>query len=452
MRVSGTCGRSVAYHPLVLPRLGASACALAAALVALTVPAAPGAATAAATVDPAARPNVLLILADDMRADDLAYMPSTRRLLANRGLELGDAVSPHPLCCPARAELLTAQYAHNNGVHHNKGPLGGMNAFTGWDNTLPVWLQAAGYRTGYTGKLLNGYRGGDLPGWDHFDPLMAGVYRSYDYTTWNNGSPRSSRLHTTDYTNRETVRMINRFSGPRPWFVWAGHSAPHQQNNGGVRAPDRYLDTHRRTRPSFGTADDTLDVRLFRQRLQSLQAVDQSVRDAVRALRANGELSDTLIVFTSDNGYLLGEGGLHKKNHPQEGSLRIPLLLRGPGVPVRASDDLASLLDIPATILATTGATPGRVPDGANLLGPRLAQRDALLIQAGAGDAEWAWRGVRTRRHTYVAYPSTASEVLWDRVADPHQRTDIAPQDPPVLRELRRRLGELRTCAGEACG
>jgi arylsulfatase A-like enzyme len=403
--------------------------------------------------DPSPRPNVVLILTDDMRADDLAYMPHTRRLIASRGTEFADAVSPHPLCCPARAELFTGQYAQNSGLRHNDGPYGGMAAFTGWENTLPVWLKKAGYRTGYTGKLFNGYRGGALPGWDRFDPFTAGVYRPYGFKTWNDGAPRTvPGVHTTDYTNRETVRMINRFSGKHPFFIWAGHSAPHKRKEAGVRAPDRYLSSHLETQPTFGTAEDTLNLDLFRERLQALQAVDEAVRDAVRALRATGELESTLIVFTSDNGFLLGEGGLYAKNQPQEGSLRIPLLLRGPGVPVGQSDALSSLLDIPATIIEATGALPGRLFDGANLLGQRVAERDALLIQAGSTVADWEWRGVRTRTHTYVAYHGTGTEVLWDRVADPNERTDLAPEGPPELHALRERLAWLGDCAGEACG
>jgi N-acetylglucosamine-6-sulfatase len=394
-----------------------------------------------------------LVLADDMRADDLAYMPHTQRLIASRGTEFTDAVSPHPLCCPARAELLTGQYAQNSGLRHNSGPYGGMAAFTGWENTLPVWLETAGYRTGYTGKLFNGYRGGDLPGWDRFDPFTEGVYRAYGFTTWNDGVPGTvPGVHTTDYTNRETVRMIRTFSGTSPFFIWAGHSAPHKRKGGGVRAPDRYLASHRETQPTFGTAEDSLDVDLFRQRLQALQAVDEAVRDAVRALRDTGELDSTLIVFTSDNGFLLGEGGLHAKNQPQEGSLRIPLLLRGPGVPVGRSDALSSLLDIPATIAGATGALPGRLLDGADLLGQRVAERDAVLIQAGSTVADWEWRGIRTRIRTYVAYESTGTEVLWNRAADPHERTDLVPEGPPELDPLRDRLAALANCAGKTCG
>src|SRR5919197_1172185 len=108
--------------------------------------------------DPAAgqsRPNIVVIMADDMRDDELRWMPQTRRLIANNGARFSNSFAPYPLCCPARASFLTGQYTHNHGVWSNKSPY----AFAALDdtNTLPVWLRAAGYNTLFLGKYLNGY-------------------------------------------------------------------------------------------------------------------------------------------------------------------------------------------------------------------------------------------------------------------------------------------------------
>src|ERR687897_150925 len=100
------------------------------------------------------RPNIVFVLTDDMRDDDLDHMPITRRLLAEQGMEFTDAISPHPLCCPARAQLATGQYAQNNGVQHNRGVHGGFQALDPTQEAS-TWFRDSGYRTGFVGKFLN---------------------------------------------------------------------------------------------------------------------------------------------------------------------------------------------------------------------------------------------------------------------------------------------------------
>jgi hypothetical protein len=151
----------------------------------LTVPTTPSTSASAA----ADRPDVVLIYVDDMRLDDLGYMPFTASLF-ERGARFDHAVSPHPLCCPARAELLTGQYAQNNGVHHNRGEWGGHEALVraGDADLLPAWFEDAGYRTAYVGKYLNGYDGGDVPGATVSDVLLRRSYAPSLYSTCRTGS------------------------------------------------------------------------------------------------------------------------------------------------------------------------------------------------------------------------------------------------------------------------
>src|SRR5215207_2420459 len=126
------------------------------------------------------RPNVVLILTDDMRADELRYLPKTRRLLVARGVRFSTAISPHPMCCPARAELVSGQYDQINGVRHNTGPWGGAKRLRDPDDTIGRWLQAAGYRTSYHGKFLNDYERQrpryEPAGWTIWDAQMRGIY------------------------------------------------------------------------------------------------------------------------------------------------------------------------------------------------------------------------------------------------------------------------------------
>ena len=160
------------------------------------------------------RPNIVFVLTDDMRADDLDHMPLTRTLLADQGMEFRDAISPHPLCCPARASLATGQYAQNNGVRHNKGPFGGFEALTpGREAT--EWFRDAGYQTGFVGKYLNGYgtEDGRPAGWTHWDALQAGTYDYRSFRTAGDGVPQDHvDSYVTDVIAEHTDATIRDFA------------------------------------------------------------------------------------------------------------------------------------------------------------------------------------------------------------------------------------------------
>ena len=138
----------------------------------------------------------------------MQWMPLTRRLITEQGVEATQFISPHPLCCPARAEILTGEYAQNNGVRRNAGPYGGWQAFVDNGNVrhqLGRWLDRAGYQTGFVGKMLNGYTVDftPLPGWGHWNPTVDGTYRYYGTTFYADGAPvRSRRLR-----RRRRVRL-----------------------------------------------------------------------------------------------------------------------------------------------------------------------------------------------------------------------------------------------------
>ncbi len=139
---------------------------------------------------PTTGPNVIVITTDDMRLDDLQYMPNTLRLLADEGVTFSQMLSPYPLCCPARAQLLTGQYSHNNEVQGNAWPRGGYYKLDG-TNTLPVWLHDGGYETAFMGKYLNEYGERDEyeipPGWDYWMGSVAGIHDYHRVTTSQGG-------------------------------------------------------------------------------------------------------------------------------------------------------------------------------------------------------------------------------------------------------------------------
>jgi arylsulfatase A-like enzyme len=442
----------------------------------------------------AKRPNIILISTDDMTASDLRWMPRTRKLLGHAGVTFPNALSPHPLCCPARAAILTGQYAQNNGVKSNQGRLAFPALKT--HRTLPVWLDRAGYRTAFTGKYLNGFgsRGRSQPGWDWFDPTIVGQYNYEQYRMYRNGQPRSyNGLNNVDYVNHEVVRLVQEWAPrPQPFFIWASHVAPHGRLDpgNGIRStaeplpPTRFRHKFRRTTPpsmrspAFNErdiSDKTMWLqlkrprplavghvkRVFRARLRSLQGVDHGVARIIKALRRTDEIDHTYVVFTSDNGFLLGEHRLLTKNLPYWQSIRVPLLMRGPRIPHGAQrNGLATMIDLAPTIAGLARARPNSKVDGASLM-PTIRRkkglRSTVLIQAGPQQPEdrphgWWWRGVTTGRYTYAFYYAEGFEELYDHVRDPAKTSNLAddPLYAGTLGALRERAQELGSCAGPA--
>ena len=439
------------------------------------------------------RPNIVLITTDDQTMSDIAWMPHVRHLIAEQGVTFTNALSPHPLCCPARAEILTGQYAQNNGVRTNAPPLGSFLRLRS-SHTIATWLHAARYQTAFIGKYLNQFQLAVTPqaGWDIFNPTLDGVYAYYDYTMFNNGRPkRYQKLYNSDLLARQTSRYIERFStSGQPFFLWASYVAPHGQCAEvheltcwktavpAHRDARKFSDTRSPslTDPAFDE-DDVSDKppdlannalvhrgainERFRSRIRSLQAVDRAVVRTVRTLRQTGELDNTLIVFTTDNAYLLGEHRRRGKNAPYEQALRIPLMMRGPGVPAgQTRAQTATLLDLAPTFLRLA-KQPATLRIDGRALQPYLEQAsapgpDTVLIQAGPRPGEragWHFRGVRTDRYTYVHYKVTGFTELYDRSLDPAQLRNVAgdPGYIDIEHELARRTRVLGRCSGEAC-
>lgn len=455
-------------------------------------------ATVAGGVDPASvstpaavagtaqkRPNIVLISTDDMADYDLRYMPHTRRLIGRQGATLRGFISPHPLCCPARAEILTGQYAQNNGVRHNKGPFGGYPALDP-QHTIGTWLHDSGYQTGFVGKFLNGYERTlePNPGWDIFSPLVRRVYRAYGTGLLEDGYIRRyDDIHSADLVGMKTRQYIKRFSAAdKPFFIWASQVAPHQtKGKRGTWVPPVPARRHRSlfsdvqapsvSDPAFNernVSDKPWYIRhskrrsvadanhLFRRRIRSLQAVDEAVRSTVRTLKETGELRNTVIAFTSDNGFLIGEHRFYGKNTPYEQALQVPLLVRGPGIPVGVTrKQTTSMIDLAPTFLQLAHARPDLPVDGRSLLPVIRRNRGGYrtsLIQAGDAVTPWLFRGVRTKRYTYVGY-FRGFEELYDRRQDPHQLLNVAHKYKyqEVLLELRKRTAFLSNCSGDSC-
>jgi N-acetylglucosamine-6-sulfatase len=449
-------------------------------------------ATAAPAVAQQLKPNVIVIETDDQDAASMKVMEKTNRLIGDAGAVFDNNVVSFPLCCPSRATFLTGQYAHNNGITSNDPPTGGYQVFENI-NALPVWLQGAGYYTALVGRYLNHYgktNPTEIPaGWSEWHAgVDPSTYRYYNYTINHQGTlvyyGDRPEDYQTDVWNQTATELIRRrLPKPQPLFMWLTTMAPH---DAGPREPEdpkgfpttvpppRYKGLYANERlpkpPSFSewdVSDKPREVRrrrplrpeditkiryAYRQRLETLRGVDDLVSDVVRAVQESGELDNTLIVYTSDNGYMQGEHRIRAgKVFLYEPSLRVPLLMRGPGVPRGIHvERWSSNVDLSPTILETTGAIPGRVQDGRSLL-PLLRDRTLawgreLLLDTGS------YQGVRTDRYVYAEH-TTGEKELYDLEKDPHELHNLwkVPSAVPIWNAMAGQLERLRTCNGLNC-
>jgi arylsulfatase A-like enzyme len=441
------------------------------------------AATFAPVIEPlavataATRPNVLVIVTDDQRADTMGVMARTRAWFAD-GARFPNAVTPTPLCCPARSSIFTGRYAHNHGVRTNsdRSQTGALDQRV----TIQAYLDRAGYRTAIAGKYFNAWPLATPP--PHFDR-----YATLTYSTayWEpkmnvNGRVRQVSGYTTDIVGDRAVSFLDTFErrDADPWFLYLAPTAPHKPfaaepqhaaaDVGTWAGNPAVAEADRSDKPAFvrsGTA--TLDDgrRTRAKQLRTLLSVDEMVYRVLTHVAANGE-GDTLVVFTSDNGYLWGEHGLNEqKRLPYLQSAEVPMLLRWPGH-VAASEDsrLVSLIDLAPTILDAAGIAqdPALPPmDGISMLST-YARRRILVEYFRSPDATAypSWAATLSPNSEYVEYyaddeRSVVFREYYDLVADPWQNQNVfadgVPGNEPDVGALAAALSADRACAGATC-
>jgi N-acetylglucosamine-6-sulfatase len=432
-----------------------------------------------------AKPNFVFILADDMRKDDLKYMPKTRSLLKDKGMSFANAYVSNPLCCPSRATIMRGQYAHNTAVWANNGSQGGWEAYRSNGNeraNVAARLDTAGYRTALLGKYFNDYGGRAVPvGWDDWF-AMVGQGRYFDYDVNDNGTIKHYGTHRTDYSTDVLSRQTNQFIGVsvkrgKPFFAYVAPKAPHAVSTPAARDLHTYDGVRAPRPPSFNEKDVSdkppwirslprlnansrakIDNR-HEERVETLQALDDLVERVVNKLRDSGRLGNTYIFFTSDNGWHHGEHRIQKgKKRPYEEDTRVPLLVRGPGVPAGSTTHKLVLnTDFFPTFTDLAGLrTPGYV-DGRSLRriikGLSTTWRSAILLEARhvAGQSTpVTYYGIRTSNgKKYVEYAGGVRE-FYDLGDDPYElRNRYKAAAPPS--GLATRLRALKTCAGTGC-
>ncbi len=488
----------------------------------------------------ATRPNVVVVMADDMRADDVRFMPAVRGLLAATGLNFRNSFSPYPLCCPARASFLSGQYSHNHRVYSHVAPWG----FQSLDDraTLATALQAGGYNTGFVGKYLNGYGSQRslvtgrssftyVPnGWTDWygapdrppgSRYTSGGTYNYFHTLFNINGRIQDRWRGDYQTNvlgsfsRQLVTKYHRSA--KPFFLWVNPVAPH---HGGREVGDpkpirrtsgaytrlvtparprwvrgRFDSTVRRapglpvdgSSPEADVSDKPSGMRygninaaervgmlaVTRQRAEALYVLDQEVRRLIATLKSTGEFANTVFVFTSDNGYFLGEHRMRQgKIKPHEPSVRVPLLMAGRGIPHGERFDPVTTPGLTATVADLAGVTD-LLPvegDGVSVV-PSIQQdqgwtvpvvveavdfgnefpRDPAAKAPGFTEARNTI-GVRTARWKLVRYSNGETE-LYDLDQDPNELTNVAadPAHAAELELLQQAWLDYKDCAGAGC-
>jgi N-acetylglucosamine-6-sulfatase len=446
---------------------------------------------------PSERPNIVFILTDDLSSDLVQYMPNVQQM-QREGMTFSNYFVTDSLCCPSRASILSGRYPHNHGVLTNTPPTGGFSAFRrgAEAETFATVLQGRRYRTALMGKYLNGYQAQEHyvpPGWSNFQGSGTG-YRGFNYTLSANGRVarfgRSSRSYLTDVLRRRGKSFVSRVGqSGHPFMLEVATFAPHRPATPAPR--DRhdfpFIEVPRdapfdavpenaprwlRGRPPLSEEEIAAMNREYRKRAQSVQAVDDLVGQVRRTLRERGLDRNTYVVFSSDNGYHMGERRLLAgKMTAYDSDVRVPLIVAGPGVPPGAvTDALAENVDLAPTFMRLAGVLPPNSVDGHGIMSLLHGEvpavwRDAVLIEhhhpeTPNGDPDRqtqssgnppSYEALRTRDELYVEYVDGERE-WYDLRSDPEQLhnryDDLSAAD---RRRLHDRLFTLELCRGAGC-
>jgi N-acetylglucosamine-6-sulfatase len=484
---------------------------------------------------PPKQPNIVFILTDDLAARDLnhntlKHMPNLMKLM-EKGTTFDNAFVTNALCCPSRATALRGQYTHNDQILSNNPPLGGFQKFhyLGRENsTVATWLDGAGYRTALVGKYLNGYSGTYIPpGWDDWHAINGnflsndlsenGRIASYDPDHYYLDDLLSEKA--SDFTRSAAGPAPPFFTTKRPFFLYLATNAPHQPATPAPRDENAYPDLKLPHPPDFdekNVSDKPEWIKdnpplspeqkgymkeLHRKRLQSMLAVDDMIGKLVKALKARGALSNTYIFFTSDHGFHLGEHRLGAgKWTAYEEDIRVPLIVRGPGVPEgKTREQLVLNNDLAPTFADLAGAKTPAFVDGRSLVPllkdhppPPKDWRKRFVVESVAerggapepplidestfaplltGDPlpndwrrtsvgsakasrEWGrpWmKALRTENYLYVQY-KTGEHELYDLRKDPYElHNEYATAPPDLKQKLEKQLDALRKCKAQQC-
>lgn len=448
-----------------------------------------------------AKPNIVFVLVDDMDSGLLKYMPQVQQLQKD-GTNFSNYSVTNSLCCPSRASILTGKYPHNTKILTNMAPDGGFKAFRdrGLEKqSVAVRLQQAGYQTGFMGKYLNGYEPKKLiengksyvpPGWNEWDVAGGDGYPQFNYTLNENGKLVPYGKKPTDYLGDVIAGKGDAFirksaQAGKPFMLELSTFAPHGPFTPAPRHKNEFPGLKAPRDPSFNEADVSDKANWlrskakltereitkidqdYRKRVQSLQAVDEMIGRLRATLTATGQADNTHIVFSSDNGFHLGQHRLRSgKTTAFNTDVNVPMVVAGPGVkPGAQTSQTAENIDLFSTFTELAGASSAGT-DGTSLVpllrGQSSDRKTTGLVEHQSinrnksdpdyqsiknGDAP-TYTAIRTATTTYVEYLNGEREY-YDRKRDPYELTNSYSSVPPAQRAtLHKQLEALRTCAG----
>jgi len=412
------------------------------------------------------KPNVIFILTDDLSLNLVQFMPHVLKMQKD-GVTFANYFVTDSLCCPSRAAIFTGQYAHDNGIFRNEGADGGYLTFRnkGLERiTFATSLYAGGYRTSMSGKYLNGYlpmQHPAAPGWS-FWAVAGNGYGEFNYNLKQDdklvhyGTTPSDYL--TDVLSRLNVRFIKQ-SVDQPFLIEVATFAPHAPYIPAPRdvsafpglkaprtlafdaAPNEKAPKWQRNKRALSSVDIARIDHDFRMRAQSVLAVDAMIGELQAAVTAIGQEKNTYFIFSSDNGYHMGEHRLMPgKMTAYDTDIHVPLIVTGPGVPAgQTVEEIVENIDLCSTFSELGGALELPNVDGRSLVplfhgqkvsdwrtatlvehhGPTRDPADPDLPGVRSGNPP-SYAAIRTDRDLYVEY-ETGDREYHDLTTDPYE-------------------------------
>jgi arylsulfatase A-like enzyme len=443
----------------------------------------------APAADASARPNIIFILVDDLRWDALSCMghpvaktPNIDRI-AKEGVLFRNFFVSIPLCSPSRSSFLTGQYVHTTGVVNN----GDHSALSHQLVTFPKLLHDAGYATAYVGKWHMGTDDSPRPGFDRWVSFKGqGAYEKPNINM--DGKASKVEGYMTDILNGHALDFVKQ-EHKQPFVLYLAHKAVHGPFTPAERHKNLYADAklpltpnHQDTLegkpaltrevPEAQSADATPKKKrvvkkaakqngaptghenAMRQQLRALAAIDEGVGQLLKALEESKQLDNTMVIFTSDNGFFWGEHGLGDKRWAYEESIRDPLLVRYPKL-IQAGttrDQMVLNIDIAPTLLDLAGAPVPKSVQGRSLLplfkDAKTPWRSSILseyFQEGQNRTP-DWQAARTDRWKYIHYPTLdGMDELYDLKADPYEMKNLIKDGDaqPALKKMTAELAKM---------
>ena len=457
------------------------------------------------------QPNIVMIVVDDMRYDEWGggghpYLQTPNiDLLAKEGTQFNRAYHAVPLCSPNRASILTGQYPSRHGIIDNTA----RNQASFMLDLFPKYLQEAGYKTAHVGKWHMGNSPAPRPGYDYW-VCMEGQGRTYNPVLFEDNASYVAEGYITDIFTDKAIGFIQE-NAEGPFFLYIGHKAIHpeavQRDDGStdLDVPKEFIPAKRhqglyrgktyQRSPSYsptasvergkpvienafrlrsealekdprwvGSMDLGIAEKTIQTRAEMMLAVDESLGRIMAELQKLGIDENTVVIFTSDNGYFYGEHGFSlERRMPYEESVRTPLLIRHPGIrnPAKAVDGLALSVDLAATALDVAGVNNAGTVQGKSLMpllsGEKETIRSSGLIEYYSNENPFPWtaqldyRVVVTDQFKYIKWLRFDTAELYDLKQDPYELENLI-QDPAYKEVLGELKGQLQALQLEALG